>query len=134
MLQAAGQQFRGLRVAGTSENHGPEQERLNNVFGARLRITTLRDQRAAESQVHGLTQLAEPSVDQTIMLAQSMVVVASMIGVQGMGQPVLRPITNQYFAMGLLNGLAIVVIAIVFDRVSQAYGLRLQKNREGSHV
>jgi catechol 2,3-dioxygenase-like lactoylglutathione lyase family enzyme len=32
----------GLRVAGTSENWGPEQERLNNVFGARLRITTLR--------------------------------------------------------------------------------------------
>ncbi len=32
----------GLRVAGGSENHGIEQERLNNVFGARLRITTLR--------------------------------------------------------------------------------------------
>src|SRR5215468_8101850 len=32
----------GLRVTGTSENYGPEQERLNNVFGARLRITTLR--------------------------------------------------------------------------------------------
>jgi catechol 2,3-dioxygenase-like lactoylglutathione lyase family enzyme len=32
----------GLRVVGTSENHGPEQERLNNVFAARLRITTLR--------------------------------------------------------------------------------------------
>jgi catechol 2,3-dioxygenase-like lactoylglutathione lyase family enzyme len=32
----------GLRVAGTSENHGIEQERLNAVFGARLRITTLR--------------------------------------------------------------------------------------------
>jgi len=32
----------GLRVAGESENWGPEQERLNNVFGARLRITTLR--------------------------------------------------------------------------------------------
>jgi catechol 2,3-dioxygenase-like lactoylglutathione lyase family enzyme len=32
----------GLVVAGGSENHGPEQERLNNVFGARLRITTLR--------------------------------------------------------------------------------------------
>jgi catechol 2,3-dioxygenase-like lactoylglutathione lyase family enzyme len=31
----------GLRVAGASENHGPEQERLNNVFGARLRITGL---------------------------------------------------------------------------------------------
>lgn len=32
----------GLEVAGASENHGPEQERLNNVFGARLRITALR--------------------------------------------------------------------------------------------
>ena len=32
----------GLRVAGESENWGPEQERLNQVFGARLRITTLR--------------------------------------------------------------------------------------------
>ena len=32
----------GFRVAGASENYGPEQERLNNVFGARLRITTLR--------------------------------------------------------------------------------------------
>jgi catechol 2,3-dioxygenase-like lactoylglutathione lyase family enzyme len=32
----------GLRVTGTSENYGPEQERLNNVFGLRLRITTLR--------------------------------------------------------------------------------------------
>jgi catechol 2,3-dioxygenase-like lactoylglutathione lyase family enzyme len=32
----------GLRVVGESDNHGPEQERLNGVFGARLRITTLR--------------------------------------------------------------------------------------------
>jgi catechol 2,3-dioxygenase-like lactoylglutathione lyase family enzyme len=32
----------GLRVAGSSENYGPEQERLNNVKGARLRITSLR--------------------------------------------------------------------------------------------
>src|SRR4029453_17595496 len=35
----------GLRVAGASENYGPEQERLNNVFGARLRITALRASR-----------------------------------------------------------------------------------------
>ena len=32
----------GMRVAGASENYGPEQERLNSVFGARLRITALR--------------------------------------------------------------------------------------------
>jgi len=32
----------GMRIAGESENYGPEQEHLNNVFGARLRITSLR--------------------------------------------------------------------------------------------
>lgn len=35
----------GMQVAGASENYGPEQERLNNVFGARLRITALRTPR-----------------------------------------------------------------------------------------
>ncbi|WP_261843799.1 ABC transporter permease [Aliamphritea ceti] len=81
--------------------------------------------------------LALPSifagVNQTIMMALSMVVIASMIGVKGLGQPVLKAITNQYFSMGLLNGLAIVAIAIIFDRVSQQYGLRIQKHREGGH-
>ena len=35
----------GMQVVGTAENYGPEQERLNNVFGARLRITALRADR-----------------------------------------------------------------------------------------
>lgn len=72
-------------------------------------------------------------INQTIMMALAMVVVASMIGVQGLGQPVLKAIANQYFTLGLFNGLAIVGIAIVFDRVSQAYGKRLQKHREVEH-
>ncbi len=72
-------------------------------------------------------------INQTIMLSLAMVVIASMIGVQGLGQPVLRAISNQYFAMGVLNGLAIVGIAIIFDRVSQAYGKRLQKHLEVVH-
>lgn len=69
-------------------------------------------------------------VNQTIMMALAMVVVASMIGVQGLGQPVLKAINNQYFTLGILNGLAIVSIAIIFDRVSQSYGKRLQKHLE----
>lgn len=48
----------GLRVAGGSENHGIEQERLNNVFGARLRITTLR---AAEGPGVELLEYLAPS-------------------------------------------------------------------------
>jgi len=70
-------------------------------------------------------------INQTIMMALSMVVIASMIGVKGLGQPVLQSITNQYFTQGLLNGLAIVVIAIMFDRISQAYARRTQKHLEG---
>jgi glycine betaine/proline transport system permease protein len=72
-------------------------------------------------------------INQTIMMALSMVVIASMIGVAGLGQPVLRAINNQYFALGVFNGLAIVGIAIIFDRVSQAFGRRLQKHREVVH-
>ena len=72
-------------------------------------------------------------INQTIMMALAMVVIASMIGVQGLGQPVLKAIANQYFTLGIFNGLAIVGIAIMFDRVSQAYGQRLQKHREIVH-
>lgn len=72
-------------------------------------------------------------INQTIMMALAMVVIASMIGVQGLGQPVLKAISNQYFTLGMFNGLAIVGIAIVFDRVSQAFGRRLQKHREAAH-
>lgn len=71
-------------------------------------------------------------VNQTIMMALSMVVIASMIGVAGLGVPVLRSISNQYLALGLMNGLAIVALAIIFDRVSQRYGERLQRHREGA--
>jgi glycine betaine/proline transport system permease protein len=70
-------------------------------------------------------------INQTIMMALSMVVITSMIGVAGLGVPVLRSISNQYLALGLMNGLAIVALAIIFDRVSQHYGKRLQKHHQG---
>ncbi|WP_318491161.1 ABC transporter permease [Photobacterium leiognathi] len=66
-------------------------------------------------------------INQTIMMALAMVVIASMIGVKGLGQPVLKSITNQYFTLGLLNGLAIVALAIIFDRISQSYAKRSQQ-------
>jgi glycine betaine/proline transport system permease protein len=72
-------------------------------------------------------------INQTIMMALAMVVIASMIGVKGLGQPVLQSITNQYFTQGLLNGGAIVVLAIIFDRVSQSYAKRSQRHMGGQH-
>jgi len=73
-------------------------------------------------------------INQTIMMALAMVIIASMIGVKGLGQPVLQSIYNQYFTKGVLYGLAIVIVAIVFDRVSQSYGQRIQKHRSGKMV
>jgi len=67
-------------------------------------------------------------VNQTIMMALAMVVIASMIG------PILRAISNQYLALGLMNGLAIVALAIIFDRITQHYGKRIQKHREGRNL
>ncbi len=72
-------------------------------------------------------------VNQTIMMALGMVVIASMIGSPGLGTKVLQAVNNQYLALGVFNGMALVVIAIIFDRTSQAYGKRLQKHREGGH-
>ena len=78
--------------------------------------------------------LALPSimtgVNQTIMMSLAMVVIASMIGVSGLGVPILRSISNQYLALGLMNGLAIVALAIIFDRISQHYGKRMQKHKD----
>jgi glycine betaine/proline transport system permease protein len=72
-------------------------------------------------------------VNQTIMMALAMVVIASMIGVKGLGMPVLQAVQNQYLTLGLMNGLAIVALAIIFDRVSQRYGQRLQAHRYGKN-
>ena len=98
-----------------------------NAFGANFK------QRLFGVQIPLAMPNIMAGVNQTIMMSLAMVVVASMIGVKGLGQPVLKAITNQYFSMGLFNGLAIVAIAIIFDRVSQAYGLRIQKHRGVGH-
>ena len=64
-------------------------------------------------------------VNQTIMMALAMVVIASMIGARGLGRQVLRGLNNADVGMGLEAGLAIVVLAIIFDRITAAFGVRL---------
>ena len=61
-------------------------------------------------------------VNQTTMMALSMVVIASMIGARGLGEEVLLGIQRLDVGRGLAAGLAIVALAIVFDRITQAYG------------
>lgn len=64
-------------------------------------------------------------VNQAIMMALAMVVIASMIGARGLGAQVLRGVNNGDVGMGLEAGIAIVVLAVILDRVTAAYGARL---------
>ncbi len=70
--------------------------------------------------------LALPSImagiNQTTMMALSMVVIASMIGARGLGEDVLIGIQTLDSGRGLTAGIAIVILAIVVDRISQSYG------------
>jgi ABC-type proline/glycine betaine transport system permease subunit/ABC-type proline/glycine betaine transport system substrate-binding protein len=74
--------------------------------------------------------LARPSimagVNQTIMLALSMVVVASMIGARGLGEQVLNGIQTLDVGKGLEAGVGIVILAIVLDRITQGFGARAE--------
>jgi len=61
-------------------------------------------------------------VNQTIMLALSMVVIASMIGAGGLGDTVLRGIQRLDVGLGFEGGLGVVILAILLDRITQSFG------------
>jgi len=61
-------------------------------------------------------------INQMIMLALSMVAIASMIGARGLGEQVLNGIQTLDVGQGLEAGLGIVILAFVLDRISQGFG------------
>ncbi|MDC9593117.1 glycine betaine/L-proline ABC transporter permease ProW [Xenorhabdus sp. IM139775] len=61
-------------------------------------------------------------VNQTLMLALSMVVIASMIAVGGLGQMVLRGIGRLDIGLAAIGGTGIVILAIILDRLTQSLG------------
>lgn len=61
-------------------------------------------------------------VNQTVMLALSMVVIAALIGSSGLGQPVVAGLQQLRVAKGFEGGLGIVILAIFLDRITQAAG------------
>ncbi len=73
--------------------------------------------------------LATPSImagiNQTMMLALSMAVIASMIGAPGLGSVVLQGISTVNVGLGLTGGLGIVVLAIIMDRITQGFAQKL---------
>ncbi|MCS3650400.1 ABC transporter permease [Salinibacter ruber] len=61
-------------------------------------------------------------VNQTVLLALSMVVIAALIGAGGLGDPVVEGIQQLRIGVGFEGGLAIVILAIFLDRITQAVG------------
>lgn len=69
-------------------------------------------------------------INQSIMLALSMVVIASMVGAPGLGTEVYRAVTQMKTGVGFEAGLSIVIIAIILDRITQNVG---KKRQGGTH-
>jgi len=61
-------------------------------------------------------------VNQTIMLALSMVVIAAMIGAGGLGQTVVTGIQRMNTGLGFEGGLGVVIVAILLDRLTESFG------------
>lgn len=61
-------------------------------------------------------------LNQTMMMALSMVVIAALIGSGGLGEPVFRGLNNLDIGLAFIGGLSIVILAIILDRLTQSIG------------
>ena len=70
-------------------------------------------------------------VNQTIMMSLSMVVIAAMIAAGGLGEIVLKGITQMKIGLGFEGGIAVVILAIILDRITQGMAGRKKQELNG---
>ncbi len=70
-------------------------------------------------------------VNQTIMMAMAMVVTTSMIGATGLGMEVLISVNRIEIGRGLISGTAVVILAVIIDRITQGLGGKVEVNPDG---
>ncbi|HCP54387.1 MAG TPA: choline ABC transporter permease subunit, partial [Pseudomonas sp.] len=73
-------------------------------------------------------------VNQTIMMALSMVIIASMVGAGGLGNDVLASIQRLDIGLGFESGMAVVLLAIILDRITESFGTPRQATNRSSLV
>ncbi|MGV3163079.1 ABC transporter permease/substrate binding protein [Streptococcus hyovaginalis] len=73
-------------------------------------------------------------VNQTMMLALSMVVTGSMIGAPGLGREVLSALQKADIGNGFVSGISLVILAIILDRVTQAFNTKSEGGKPKSSV
>jgi glycine betaine/proline transport system permease protein len=85
-------------------------------------------------QIPGAMPSILAGINQTIMMALSMVIIASMVGAGGLGNDVLAGISRLDVGLGFESGLGVVLLAIMLDRLTESFGERRAKRsaRKGS--
>ena len=78
-------------------------------------------------QIPGALPSIMAGVNQTIMMALSMVIIASMVGAGGLGNDVLASIQRLDIGLGFESGLAVVLLAIMLDRITETFGNQGQR-------
>ncbi|BAL27055.1 proline/glycine betaine ABC transporter permease [Azoarcus sp. KH32C] len=78
-------------------------------------------------QIPGALPSIMAGINQTIMMALSMVIIASMVGAGGLGNDVLTSIARLDIGLGFESGLAVVLLAIILDRITESFGVQRQK-------
>ena len=92
-----------------------------NAFGSTVK------QKLLKVQLPSAMPTIMAGVNQCIMLALSMVVIAAMIGGAGLGREVMRGINRLNIGLGAEAGLAVVIIAIMLDRITESLGQSSKK-------
>ncbi len=101
----------------------------NVVESARMAGCTSR-QLLWKVEVPSGRQIIMLGVNQVIMMTLAMVVIASLIGATGLGYDLLNSLQNLHVGRALQEGIAIVVIAVVLDQISQAYARKAYVHRD----
>lgn len=99
-------------------NHGIRQID-KEVVEASLAFGSTKIQSLIKVQIPQALPTIMTGINQTLMMAMSMVVTASMIGASGLGMEVLLAVNRVEMGRGLVSGVAVVIIAIILDRITQ---------------
>jgi ABC-type proline/glycine betaine transport system permease subunit len=111
----------GIRITALGIRYVPEETvEASRTFGATPRQTML----GVRIPLAGPTIMA--AINQVIMMVLAMVIIAGLVGGGGLGFETIRALTQSRYGLGFEVAVAIVLMAMVLDRYTQAWGERLQ--------
>lgn len=101
------------------------------VVEASLSFGSTRMQSLIKVQIPQALPTIMTGVNQTIMMAMAMVVTTSMIGATGLGMEVLHSVNRIEIGRGLISGTAVVIVAVILDRITQGLAKSSEVRTDG---